>query len=360
MFLSLNNTQIEELRTLCADAEAAGALTPDILKIIYKEKWFKLFIPKDWRGLQLSLPEALQYEEQLAYIDGSLGWAVTLCAGANLFAGYIDDPNAQKIFSHSKVCFGGSGAATGVASITKDGYIVNGYWKYATGTPHLTHFTANCILEKNGKPVFNNDGSQAIRSFFFRRNNVTIHEEWNTMGLKATAGHSFSVKNLKVKNEQSFIINEQQAVLNDPIYHYPFMPFAETTIAVNTLGMTRHFLELVLDTLENRQNKIGRNNYDAAVVQVVAGQRQITSIAKQFYKQVELSWAELLNGGQLSEKVRQKIETLSRHLVKSCRSLVADSYPYCGLAATGINGELNRVFRDIFTASQHSLLTFKH
>ncbi|MCH5682920.1 nicotinamide mononucleotide transporter [Niabella sp. W65] len=82
--LALNKERINHLRKLCKDAEKKGSLPNALLKIAYEEKWFKLFLPKVYGGLELDLPEALRYEEQLAYIDGSLGWTITLCAGANL------------------------------------------------------------------------------------------------------------------------------------------------------------------------------------------------------------------------------------------------------------------------------------
>ncbi|ULT45226.1 hypothetical protein KRR40_19215 [Niabella defluvii] len=80
------------------------------------------------------------------------------------FAGYIHSNKAASIFSSPKVCFGGSGAVGGVAAKVKDGY-VNGFWRYATGAPHLTHFTANCTIEEDGRPLLNEDNRPVVRSF---------------------------------------------------------------------------------------------------------------------------------------------------------------------------------------------------
>lgn len=357
--LALNKERIDLLRKLCKEAEKKGSLSNAVLKIIYEEKWFKLFLPRAYSGLELDLPEALRYEEELAYIDGSLGWTVTLCAGANLFAGYIHSNKTASVFSSPKVCFGGSGAVSGVAAKVKDGYIVNGFWRYATGAPHLTHFTANCTIVENGQPLLNEDNSPVVRSFFFNKKDVTIHEDWDTMGLIATAGHSFSVKNLKVPFDQSFIIDAAHASLNDSIYQYPFMPLAESTIAVNTLGMTRHFTELALEIVKKRQSKIGDTACDVAIEQINVSQKKITHSAEQLYQWVQTSWNELIAKGQLSGRSITRIADTSRQLVNHCRTSVTAIYPYCGLAATHPSSDINRVFRDIFTASQHGLLTFK-
>ncbi|RXM54932.1 hypothetical protein BOQ60_25670, partial [Chryseobacterium sp. CH1] len=44
-----------------------------------------------------------------AETDGSFGWMLTLCAGANYFSRNMKPEVAQLLFSHTETCFGGSG-----------------------------------------------------------------------------------------------------------------------------------------------------------------------------------------------------------------------------------------------------------
>src|ERR1700749_72002 len=81
----INKELVERLRNYSAAAEQIKSLHPEQLSIIYQQGWFKLFVPEMYGGLALPLPEALQIEEALAWTDGSLGWTVTLCSGANWF-----------------------------------------------------------------------------------------------------------------------------------------------------------------------------------------------------------------------------------------------------------------------------------
>lgn len=133
--------EIKQKLAACSKiADERGILSQEQLEIIYHEKWFKLFVPKENGGLELSLPEGLETEEELACIDGSLGWTVTLCSGATEFIGYLSPHVSEKVFTDEKVCFGGSGAVTGTAIETEDGYLINGSWKYATGCTLLHSF----------------------------------------------------------------------------------------------------------------------------------------------------------------------------------------------------------------------------
>jgi indole-3-acetate monooxygenase len=126
----------DNIRHLSAEAETLRQLQPAQLEIIYKQNWFNLFVPKEHGGLGLTLTAGLQIQEALAWTDGSSGWTVTLCSGANYFIGFLEPEAAKEIFNNPEVCFSGSGHPSGIAKKIKDGYEMTGRWKYATGAPH--------------------------------------------------------------------------------------------------------------------------------------------------------------------------------------------------------------------------------
>lgn len=339
-------------------ADRQALLMPEQLDIIYREKWFRLFVPRSQNGLELSLPEGLRIEEALAKIDGSLGWTVTLCSGATQFTGYLPPSLTDAIFQDPAVCFGGSGALTGIARETSDGYIVNGSWKYATGAPYCTHFTANCKIEKNGQLMAGEAGAPVYRSFLFTREEVSIQKDWDTMGLRATASERFSVENLWVPKERSFTIDPSAAMLPGIVYQYPFLQFAEATLAVNSLGMARHFLEAVEKWM---QPKLLQEERHAASVNQVRQKWQqaddnLQKLRSRFYTAVDDSWERLSKQGAVPEALLAQVSRQSRLLALFSRKMVATLYPYCGVNATQNGTELNQIFRDMFTASQHLLL----
>jgi alkylation response protein AidB-like acyl-CoA dehydrogenase len=317
-----------------------------------------MFVPRGLGGMELTLVEGMRLEEALAWIDGSLGWTVTLCSGATMFVGYLDQGAAAGIFEDAAVCFGGSGRPSGVARVVDGGYTINGSWKYATGAPHLTVFTANCVVEEDGVLVVDANGAPVVRSFYFKRQEVRIIEDWHTMGLRATAGHSFEVKDFWVPESRSFIISGDAATLDLPVYRYPFLPFAEATLVVNTLGMTLHFLDLCGELFDARRAK-----YDVAVAQMLdlklaKAREKVMGLRTALYDEVDWSWTELLENGIAGTDALEEVGRVCRELVVECRQLVLSLYPYCGMAGADVGSEINRVWRDLFTASQHSLLNY--
>ncbi|MBK1441466.1 acyl-CoA dehydrogenase [Parapedobacter sp. ISTM3] len=333
------------LSELSRHAETNGCLTSEQLAIIYDQRWFKLFVPKQYGGLELTVPEGVRLEEELACIDGSLGWTVTLCAGANLFVGYIDPSVAASIFSECTVCFGGSGQASGRAVVENGGYRITGVWRYATGAPHLTHFTVNCVLEQRGVPLMDDAGNPLVRSFFLAKDNVRIIEDWKAFGLKATASHSFEIADSRIDESQAFTIAPERATFPHPTYRYPFLQFAEVTLAANTLGMARHFVACVaaIDKAD-------------AVQAADMAQNQLVKARELFLQVVDASWDELQRLGTIAPSQLQAVSDSSRALVHRCRQQVMALYPLAGMVAADAGTEINRIWRDIFTASQHSLL----
>jgi alkylation response protein AidB-like acyl-CoA dehydrogenase len=358
--LIIPDALIRQLRGSAAAAERTGTLTEDQLSIVFREGWFRMFLPRSLGGLELSLTEGLRLEEVLAWIDGSLGWTITLCSGATMFAGYLEPSVAARLLSDPQACFGGSGQASGIAAITPDGYRVSGKWKYATGAPHLSVFTANCRIERDGAPLTDADGEPVVRSFFFMRDEVRIIEDWHTMGLKATAGHTFEVFEKLLPADRAFTISPDGAMHAGMIYRYPFLPFAEATLAVNTLGMAQHFLEICEQLFAQRGSN---KHYPEETVRMlntamIRAKHELGELRDNFYHAVEHSWTPLLHQRLIRPEALQAVGVCSRGLVANCRRIAQELFPYCGMAAANPSAELNRIWRDLFTASQHTLLTY--
>jgi alkylation response protein AidB-like acyl-CoA dehydrogenase len=314
----LKKEWIDTVRSSALAAENNGWLTDDVLAIIYQQKWFKALVPKAYGGLELSLTEIVALEEAFAWADGSLGWVITLCSGV-----------------------------TGTADKTEGGYIVNGQWQYASGSPAATVFTANCNVA--GKTL----------SFCFLKEEVEILPVWNAMGMAATASHSFRVSNLFVPEERAFEIDATKAVINTPLYHYPFLQLAEATLVANISGMAHHFLDLCGILFNQKIYKgipLAQHQNIAKIYDEV--KTQFLTLREQLFTAVERSWNECAAGNRVSENSLKDVSTTAHALARSARDIVNKLYPYCGLSAVDKSSEINRCWRDIMTASQHSLLVF--
>ncbi len=405
---------LDEIREHAHEAELLRDLHPRQLEIIFREKWLKMFVPKEFGGLAISLPEVLRVEEALAWADGSTAWVTTLCSGAGWFVGFLDPSLSQKIFHAHDLCVAGSGNVSGTAEVVKDGYKVNGSWKYASGSLHATLFTANCVINENGKPKLESDGKPLIRALAFLPNEVQVIRSWNMMGMVATASHSFSVTDLIVPSNRAFQIDARHAKIGTAIYQYPFLQLAETTLTVNLSGMAQRFLDLCKEKLSRGGAEAQRKMEDGMTQRDIEARRRpgeaskpvslsadgegssevvslsaveglsvnkehivegdtklhqhyslpkplanaiadFASARTAFYAAAEVSWEHCKNGNEIPLELLHKVSTASRALSTACTVLVDKLYPHTGLSAADVSTEINRVWRNFHTAAQHSL-----
>jgi len=347
---------VETLRQAVPAAEQSGRLHPGQLALIQQQRWFNLFVPANYRGLQLSLPEGLHLEESLAWTDGSIGWTVTLCSGANWFIGFLDRRLADLLFKNERVCLAGSGRVSGTATMIPGGYEISGFWKYASGSAHATAFTANCYIENDGTVLKDPAGMPLVRAFVFLREEITLHQDADFLGMVATSSNSFEVKQLKVAAERSFEINAGAENIPSPIYRYPFMQFAEATLAVNVSGMAVRFMDLCEKLFGDRDAAYSTPATKSAPTRLAYAVSQLAAARQSFYRAVHDSWSAVEKGEPVQQELLHQVSTQSRELASTARRLTDELYPYCGLIAASRHSAMNRVWRDLHTASQHSLL----
>jgi alkylation response protein AidB-like acyl-CoA dehydrogenase len=318
-----------------------------------------MYVPHACGGLQLPLPEILQIEECLAWADGSTAWVVTLCSGAAWFVGFLDEALSKEVFANPHVCFAGSGAATGTAQVTDTGYEINGNWKYASGALHATVFTANCVVWQHGKPLYHDNGTPVIRAFVLMKDEITLQKTWNSLGMVATASHSFEARHLQVPATRGFTIDARTTVLKHPLYQYPFLQLAETTLAVNLSGMAVRFLDLCAPLFDARIARVSSSSPMIPDLQTMLNDARLRldQCRNTFYAAVQVSWQQCNSGKSISSSVLDDVSVASHALAYRARTLVDLLYPYCGLAAADVSTEINRVWRNLHTASQHALFS---
>ena len=159
---------------------------------------------------------------------------------------------------------------------------------------------------------------------------------------------SFEVKKIVMEESRTFLIDPQYAVLKDAVYQYPFLQFAETTLAVNHSGMAMRFLDLCKLLFAQKSTGTMQQLLSNSV-------KEMDEARRLFYNIAAASWEASSNCFSTSPQLLQHISVVSKQLVFTSRSVVDALYPYCGMQAANPDTEINRVWRNLHTASQHSM-----
>lgn len=353
----LKEEWVKNLRLYAHVAEEKRELRYNQLNLFYKENWFKVLVPKKYGGGQWSLPDLAAFEEAIAWADGSAGWVFTLCAGAGWFGEFMNEPLIKKLLENEKFCIAGSGETGGTAELQEDGsYLVSGLWKYATGAPHATAFTANCLLLKDDRHVPDSKGNPTVIPICFLKAEVEIVDSWHTIGLLATASHSFEVDRKIIPPERVFNITSEAT---EPLYSYPFIQFSEINIAAAISGICIHYMEECLKFWEEKQDAQGEKMIANFMLKNIF-RKQLTNLenARENLRiTIKTSWEAVKSNKTLSQNQLSQISYNALYLVNTCRKIVNELYPYTGLTGASSLSPINQIWRDFQTGSQHGIFT---
>ncbi|KKO54824.1 acyl-CoA dehydrogenase [Paenibacillus sp. DMB20] len=345
------NQQIDMLREQSLRMDQEGTPTPEVLRFIYDERLFHLFVPDGLEGRMSTLPDAVRIFEECSRIDGNLGWLVTIGAGGGFFVPFMPEDISREVYARREAVIAGSGTPSGIARRVPGGYRVSGSWKYCSGSSHATVFTANAVIDHpDAATDKGHPGEPAIRSFILQPHQVRIDHDWKAFGLKATASHRIAVEEAFVPEEMTFSIAEMRAYHGEVIYRYPFLPFAQASFAAVALGISRHFMEAADELIKQR------GSHEPLVHRWNEQMKVLEQARSAFHETIEESWSELLDHGALTPIVEEKVSSVCISTAGLSLKCGQTLFPLLGLAAAMENTAVNRCWRDLQTACQHALL----
>lgn len=215
-------------------------LNEDKLQKCYEEKWFKLFVPKAYNGLELSMENGCRALLNIAEIQGGLGWTVNLGAGANWFSGFFEDKIARTLFSPKNAVIAGSGFTNGDWKESKLGYEITGEWSKCTGAHHASLFSLTANNSVDGPQIF-----------VVPREKVQLSaEKWPIMGMRNSSSFGIKLNKVEVPKGYGFQMNE---IKNNPhygVFHIPFQSFARLCMSASYLGVVKCLMNYCLKDLK--------------------------------------------------------------------------------------------------------------
>lgn len=310
-------------------------LLEDRLAYCYQEKWFKIFVPKSYGGLELSMKDACKKLNEISSIQGGLGWTINLGAGANWFSGFFEEQVAQKVFFDDKIVIAGSGYLGGNWKLTKDGFIVNGSWTKCTGAAHATYFS---VISENEL------GEEKI--FIVPRTEVQLdREDWQIAGMKNSSSFKIILENSFVPAGYDFKMNDVRNHHEYKAFHIPFDPFARLCITASYLGTIRCLVRL---TKEAMDKEWVNNQLDIIETKLSIAEKELNGWAE---KVEELSFSKKFND-VIEQKMNMDLGNRNVKLFHDVQTL----FLIGGLPFVEEDKILHWAYRDVLVAAQHYLV----
>jgi alkylation response protein AidB-like acyl-CoA dehydrogenase len=215
-----------------------------VVEAIRNAGLFHLVVPEEYGGQEADPVTAARVVEEVAVGDGSAGWCVMIANQNAGFAGMLAPEFARTIFASREVMCG-TARPIGRAVVNEGGYTVSGRWPFASGSSHASWFGGECLVYEGDQPRLDAQGNQVTRMCIVPRESVTIHDTWDTTGLRGTASNDFSCENVSVPEERGF-----QMLVTPPqhpwaLYQAPCLVF--TNHGGHALGVARAAIENAIE-----------------------------------------------------------------------------------------------------------------
>ncbi len=342
----------EIVRRRGAEIEAAGRLPPEVAGALRASALLRLLMPGTLGGDGGDWQSAFDAIETVSRADGSTGWTLMIGMTINMLTGYVERDEALELFrGTSPVFLAGVFEPRGIGRLDGEGtkFRVSGRWRFATGIHVSDWFCAAAAVAAGS--------SQEVRHFIIPTSAVTVHPNWNVIGLCGTGSDDAELDSVVVSRSRSFTLNDTPWP-DEPFWHISFYTITALLMAAAVLGMTRSGMDTVLAKgagSGGTLSRFGRNQ--CLEVEVATAEAAIRAGRAFVLDCMEDIDASVRQGTVPSERQRALLWLAALHAVRSCGEAL--DLLFSGEGASGIRRDspLQRNWRDVRAAGKHVVIT---
>jgi 3-hydroxy-9,10-secoandrosta-1,3,5(10)-triene-9,17-dione monooxygenase len=355
---------VPELRARANEISSLGRIPEDLLERMHNAGLFNILTPRKYGGLQANVSAMKATISELGRGDLSVAWVTAVINnGVSTVCMLYSKEIADRVFADFRDARVG-GPALVQADVRKvpGGFVVDqGLWAFNSGVYHISWDLLMIPLPDDGGHVVGR-GLALVPI-----KDITILDNWDTIGLRGTGSSGISVKDVFVPENHVVSL----ATLDDgyspfsrgskePLYHLPIFPFFSAGLLFAMLGAARAALETFLDLLPNRGiYGLYSKQAEAAVTHLQLG--EITAkidAADVIVRQVvdALDWGAKGEGQHMQRldraRLRRDLGFSARLISEAVDLLVSVS----GGSTAATANPIGRIWRDIRAAGLHGAL----
>ncbi|HEX2903029.1 MAG TPA: acyl-CoA dehydrogenase family protein [Jatrophihabitans sp.] len=349
-----------ELAGRGAEIEQAGRIPADVVRRLHRAGVFRLWVPVELGGYEAQPAEVVELIRTLAAADGATGWCAATGVASNIAGAVLAEPVARKVYAEPDTLCGGALAPGGRAAAQADGgFVVDGRWSFGSGTQHCDWVIGAAVVTAGGAGGGQPGQPPSLRAVVMPAVEVTFHDNWNAVGLRATASVDYSVAGLYVPAERAIDLAATKPWPAGAMWRIPLRSLLYPVLGAVPLGLAdRAIAELIglagrvrfgspsrLADRETVQAAVGR-----AGALVAAGAAQLSSALQALRVAADA-------GDEPSPQLRAGARSAAVLATELATEAITLCYQTAGTPAVDLSHPLQRCLRDAYTAGQHYALS---
>lgn len=227
------------IRERADEAERLRVVPEASIKELEEVGIFRLLQPRRFDGHEADPVDFYTAVRDIAGACGSTGWVSSVVGVHPWQIALFPDRAQQAVWgADTATRVSSSYAPTGKALVTDGGYTLSGKWSFSSGCDH-------CSWVLLGGLVFNDEGQVVdFKTFLVPRENYTINDVWNVVGLSGTGSNDIVVEGVFVPEEFTLSMGDTgrcfgpgQEQNPSDLYKLPFHSIFTGTITTPIIGM---------------------------------------------------------------------------------------------------------------------------
>ncbi len=344
-----------ELAAAAAEIERRRELPELVVAALAERGFFRLLLPGSLGGAELLPASFVPVIEEIAKADASTAWCLNQASGCSMTAAYLEPAAAREIFGGPRSILAW-GPGPGKARAVDGGYRVTATFSFASGSHNATWLGCHVpIVEADGTPRLNCDGSPVIRTMLFPKSSAQMTDIWHVIGLKGTGSDRFSVEDLFVPDQHTATRDDEARREEGLLYRFSSLQLYAAGFAGVAMGIARGtldaFVALAHDKVPFRGRGTLRDNH-LIQSQVAQAEARLCAARALLLGSLEEITAEIERTGHITLDQRMDIRLASTFAIHQSLQVVDTAYHAAGSTAIFEENPFERRFRDIHTVSQ--------
>ncbi|TMC01563.1 MAG: hypothetical protein E6J41_32750 [Chloroflexi bacterium] len=343
------------------ELERGRGLPRELVDAMYDQGVFSAFVPRELGGREVDLLEWLDMIEELSRINGSVGWNAFINAGVTP----LPAATMRRILARDRwITAGNLARVAGVARRVDGGYRVSGRWPFASGASFATYLFGVSLLQGDDGALATDPatGAPVPVGAVFPAAQVTVHDTWDGLGLRGTSSVDFEVADAFVPDEMTTL-----DLLAGPypgrLFRGPF--FILMGHCAHAVGVARGAIDAFVDLVQRTQARPARGSrrqlrlgQQQAHQVAVARAESLVQSARLFARDAAArGWEDAIDNDVVDYHLRVLMAQSMIHCARAAKEAVELLFERAGTSAVHRGQPLERCYRDIVTAAQHSLVT---
>ena len=268
---------------------------------------------------------------------------------------YLPDAAVEEIFRGPGVPrAAGILAPTGSAHQVEGGYILSGRWAFASGVRHSDWVLVGALV-----PDPQSDRPRHLM-FTLPTSRACLHDNWDTIGLRATASCDLSLEDVFVPTSFTFDMLTGEPARGGPLYRLGFPGFVAYEHAAFAIGIARRALDALVELAPAKKRGIP----PSPLVERGAFQRDLGELDLRLRAARALAlernreaWATVTAGRTPDVRLQAELRGVATFATDVAVDVATWAYRYAGGGAVYKPNILERAVRDLYTATQHFLVS---